>query len=219
MNRVVILGSTAPEIVKLMAARLATRRDEFELVGFLDDDSSRHGAMFMEYPILGDSELLRGELRNTLVINNVAKTTAIRRKVWKKLEEMDAHFYTAIHPCIDTTFATIGDGCILQEGVIVGPQVIIGRQCLVSFGAIIAHESTVGDCCFIAPGVVINGRIKIQQGAFLGAGAVIMPNVTVGEWSIVGAGSVVTDDVPPHSTVFGAPARVIALRHPQGEAE
>ena len=220
MQRIVILGSTAPEIVKLIAARLARHRDELEIVGFLDDDSSRHGTVFMGYPILGDCELVRQErLRNALVINNVAKTTAIRSRIWKKLEDMGAQFYTAVHPSVDTAFATIGTGCILQERVIVGPEVTIGSQCLISFGAIIAHESTLESCCFVAPGVVINGRIKIKQGAFIGAGAVILPNVTVGEWSIVGAGSVVTEDVPPRTTVFGSPARVIAIHSPQGGAE
>jgi acetyltransferase-like isoleucine patch superfamily enzyme len=37
--------------------------------------------------------------------------------------------------------------------------------------------------------------------------ATLLPGITVGEYSLVGAGSVVTVDVPPHTVVYGVPAR------------
>jgi acetyltransferase EpsM len=139
---------------------------------------------------------------------------SLRWKVWCKLQELGARCYTAIHPSVDTAYAQIGEGCIVQDGVILGTGVCIGAQSLVSFRVIVAHESEVGECCFLSPGVCINGRIKIEKGSFIGSGAIILPNVTVGAWSVVGAGSVVTENVPPYSTVFGAPARVIMIRKP-----
>ncbi len=215
MRRLLILGSTGPEIVKLLKAVESRGQADFQILGFLDDDPGRHGASFMGYSVLGGSELLRSEFADALVINNVAKTTALRHKVWKRLEEMDAQFYTAIHPGVDVGYTSIGTGSIVQEGVVMGPNVAVGNQCIVCFGSIVAHDSFVGDCCFLAPGVVINGRVKILDGAFISAGAVVLPNVTIGEWSVVGAGSVVTSDVPPNCTVFGSPARVIADRRPR----
>jgi len=215
MRKLVILGSTGPEIVKLLAALQGRGRTDFQTMGFLDDDPGRHGAIFMGYPVLGGSELLRSEFVDAMVINNVAKTTALRHKVWKRLEGMGAQFFTAIHPGVDVSYTTIGSGSIVQEGVVMGPNVAVGQQCILCFGSIVAHDSSVGDCCFLAPGVVINGRVRVLDGVFISAGAVILPNVTLGEWSIVGAGSVVTDDVPPHCTVFGSPARVIADRRPR----
>ncbi len=58
----------------------------------------------------------------------------------------------------------------------------------------------------------VNGvhlQTRIGAYCFIGAGALIMPGVTVGDHCIVGAGSVVLRDVPPHSLVFGNPARVM----------
>lgn len=215
MKNLVILGSTGPEIVKLIAALECRGQADFRMAGFLDDDSARHGAHFMGYPVLGGSDLLRSEFSESLVINNVAKTTVLRHKVWRRLEGMGARFYTAVHPGVDVRYATIGAGAIVQEGVVMGPDVAVGQQCIICFGSIIAHESSVGDCCFVAPGAIINGRVTVREGAFVGAGSNLLPNITVGEWSIVGAGSVVTGDVPPHCTVFGSPARVIADRRPR----
>jgi len=217
LKKVVILGSTAPEIVKLLDAQIASVKEDLQVLGFLDDDKARHGALFVGKPVLGGSELLRSTYADCWVINNAARTTAIRWKVWQKLQGLGARFYTAIHPTVDTAYAQVGEGCIVQEGVILGPEARIGAHSLIGFGVIVAHESEVGECCFLAPGVCINGRIKIKRGAFIGAGAIILPNVTVGEWSLVGAGSVVTNDVPPYATVFGSPARVIMLREPEEE--
>ncbi len=215
MKKVVILGSTGQEIVKLLDARRASCEKDLKVLGFLDDDKARHGALFVGLPVLGGSELLGTTYADCWVINNVAGTMSIRWKVWRKLQKCGAKYYTAIHPSVDTAYAQVGEGCIVQEGVILGTGARIGAQSLVSFRVIVAHESEVGECCFLSPGVCINGRVKIEKGAFIGSGAIILPNVTVGAWSVVGAGSVVTNDVPPHSTVFGAPARVILVRKPE----
>lgn len=52
--------------------------------------------------------------------------------------------------------------------------------------------------------------ITIKDGSWIGACVTILPGVTVGEGAVVGAGSVVAQDVPPHTTVWGIPARVVA---------
>ncbi|MGO9316336.1 MAG: NeuD/PglB/VioB family sugar acetyltransferase [Terracidiphilus sp.] len=211
MNKVVILGSTGPEIVKLLDARRVMGKNDVHILGFLDDNQARHGTSFMGLPVLGGSDLLCSTYADCWVINNVARTTSIRWKVWRKLQDFGVRTYTAIYPTVDIAYVEIGDGCILQEGVILGAGARIGAQCLISFRVVVAHESEVEECCFLSPGVCINGRVKIEKGAFIGSGAIILPGVTIGAWSVVGAGSVVTNDVPPYSTVFGAPARVIMV--------
>lgn len=51
--------------------------------------------------------------------------------------------------------------------------------------------------------------VHIKRGAWIALNVVILPGVTIGENSIVATNSVVTKDVPPHSIVRGAPARVV----------
>jgi acetyltransferase-like isoleucine patch superfamily enzyme len=52
--------------------------------------------------------------------------------------------------------------------------------------------------------------VVIENDCWLGVNAVILKGVRIGHHSIVGANAVVTRNVPPGSTVVGAPARIIA---------
>ena len=45
----------------------------------------------------------------------------------------------------------------------------------------------------------------------IGAGAKILGNIHIGQGVKIGAGSVVLEDVPPHVTVVGVPARIVGL--------
>jgi serine O-acetyltransferase len=47
---------------------------------------------------------------------------------------------------------------------------------------------------------------------FIGAGAKVIGAVTVGDGARIGANAVVIDDVPPHATAVGVPARMVQRR-------
>jgi sugar O-acyltransferase (sialic acid O-acetyltransferase NeuD family) len=212
LKQIVIVGATAPEIVKLIEA-VNERASSYEIVGFLDDDKVKHGQMFFDHKILGGTDLLTKGLRGCSVVNNVAKTSGIRMKVFQKLRDLGVNnFPSIVHPSVDLRYTEIGEATVIHEGCVLGPGVRVGPNCLVSFRAIVAHESTVAASVIISPGAVVNGRVRIEEGAFLGAGCVILPCNAVGAWSIIGAGSTVIEDVAAHSTVFGMPARAIEMR-------
>jgi sugar O-acyltransferase (sialic acid O-acetyltransferase NeuD family) len=215
-KKVLILGSTAPEVAKTLISIHASGKDNIELLGYLDDDRSRWGIRFFGQHVLGGTELLSCEHSDAWVVNNVASTMCGRRRVWHKLDSLGVNSYTLVHPWIDTAQAEIGRGSVVQDGVILSPGARIGRHCLINMGAIVAHESVVEDVCFLGPGAILNGRVHIKEASFLGAGCIILPNIVVGEGSIVGAGAVVTSDVPPYSIVVGCPARVIKQHIPGG---
>jgi UDP-3-O-[3-hydroxymyristoyl] glucosamine N-acyltransferase len=60
----------------------------------------------------------------------------------------------AVHPS-----AVIGEGSILEHGVVVGANVVIGRDCVVHAGAVLYPRTVLGD------------RVRIQAGAVLGGDA------------------------------------------------
>jgi serine O-acetyltransferase len=77
--------------------------------------------------------------------------------------------------------ATIGDGCLLYKGVVLG-------------GTTLSHGMRHPQ---LGPNVVV------------GSNACILGYIEVGEGARVGSGSVVVRPVPAHATVVGVPARVI----------
>ena len=60
----------------------------------------------------------------------------------------------------------------------------------------------------IEQGITAEG-ITIEDDAWIGAGAIVTDGVRIGRGAVVAAGAVVTADVPGHTIVGGAPARVL----------
>jgi serine O-acetyltransferase len=105
-------------------------------------------------------------------------------------------FAVDIHPA-----ARLGKGIFVDHAT----SIVIGETAVVDDDVSMLHEVTLG-----GTGKDVGDRHpKIHRGVLIGAGAKILGNVTIGEGSKIGAGSVVLDDVPPHTTVAGVPAKAI----------
>src|SRR5438128_11475867 len=106
---IIIVGSTAPDVLKLIQAINRSTPGAFKIVGFLDDNEARHGGMFFGYPVLGPTALLATRYPGCGVINNVARTTRSRQAVVEKIMSFCGNrFPTLIHPSVDTWMTEIG---------------------------------------------------------------------------------------------------------------
>jgi acetyltransferase-like isoleucine patch superfamily enzyme len=56
--------------------------------------------------------------------------------------------------------------------------------------------------------------VVVEAGAYLGCNSFVGPGVRVGRGAFVGEGAIVLDDVPPHTAVYGNPARVVRRLDP-----
>lgn len=105
-------------------------------------------------------------------------------------------FAVDIHPA-----ARLGKGILFDHAT----SIVIGETCVIEDDFSMLHEVTLG-------GTGKSGgdrHPKIRRGVLIGAGAKVLGNVVIGEGAKIGAGSVVLEDVPPHCTVAGVPARPI----------
>ena len=105
-------------------------------------------------------------------------------------------FDVDIHPA-----ARIGKGILIDHGT----------------GVVIGETAVIGDNVSMLHGVTLGGtgkesgdrHPKVGSGVLIGAGAKILGNIKIGDGSKIAAGSIVLNEVPPHSTVAGIPAKVV----------
>lgn len=204
----IIVGASAPDVIKLIEAINRAGTEDIRIEGFLDDDARKHGTSFMNYPVLGSVDLLNSKLRDCYVVNNIAGDMKVRQSIVARLNHFPRiKHLTLVHPSVDIERCSIGQGCIIQEQVVLGGECSIGNHCVLYADCVIGHETTIGDLVFVANKAIVGARGSIRTGAFIGLGSVVIPYVHVGEWATVGAGSIVLRDVAAGSTVFGNPAR------------
>lgn len=105
-------------------------------------------------------------------------------------------FSVDIHPA-----ALIGKGILFDHAT----GIVIGETAVVEDGVSMLHDVTLG-----GTGKEKGDRHpKVRRNVLIGAGTRILGNIEIGEGARIGAGSVVLDDIPPHATAVGVPARVI----------
>ncbi|AXI76676.1 acyltransferase [Peterkaempfera bronchialis] len=140
-------------------------------------------------------------------------------------------------------FCIVGEQVTLSAGFLPGldlgpePIVRIGGGCVIGREShIVGHQSIVlGDDVWTGPGVYItdqgheyrdpglpigkqwprNEPVEIGSGSWIGTGAVILPGARLGRNVVVAAGAVVRGEVPDHSVVAGAPAKVVRRWTPE----
>ena len=107
-------------------------------------------------------------------------------------------FAADIHPA-----AKIGRGILIDHAT----SVVIGETAVVEDYVSMLHEVTLG-----GTGKESGDRHpKVRRGVLISAGAKILGNVEIGQNAKVGAGAVVLEDVAPHTTVVGVPAKAVGV--------
>ena len=114
-------------------------------------------------------------------------------------------FAVDIHPA-----AKIGQGILMDHAT----------------GVVIGETSSIGDNVSILHNVTLGGtgkekgnrHPKIGNGVLISVGAIILGNVEIGDGAKIGACSVVLNNIPPHCTAVGVPARVTGRPNCQNPA-
>lgn len=113
----------------------------------------------------------------------------------------------------------LGDGVVLGRGshVVASQPVVFGREVYCGPYVYVTSDNHSYD----DPDQPIGKQwprtapVEIGGGSWLGAGAVVLPGARLGRNVVVAAGSVVRGEVPDHSVVAGAPARIVRRWDPE----
>ena len=134
----------------------------------------------------------------------------IRLKLHEKLVNQGLIPVSLVHPSafIDES-VSLGEGVQIMAGVIIQPEVKIGKQCIINTKVSIDHECILEDGVEISPGATLCGNVYAELNSWICTGSTILPRKRIGHDAIVGAGSLVTNNISCNTIVYGVPAKII----------
>jgi dolichol-phosphate mannosyltransferase len=212
MNDLILFpfNGNAKEAVNIILD-LNSSEKKWNLLGFIDDNSSIWGKQFLDYPVLGGRERLK-EHQSAKVLAVVGRFAnhLQRKEIIDSLSLQPEQFATIIHPSANIAQDThIGYNCLIMAGVITTANVYIGNHCIILPNTVVSHDVHIEPYCLIGSGVAISGGVRINASSYIGAGSRLIENIQIGEGAATGIGSVVLKSIPPYTIVVGHPAQVL----------
>ncbi len=180
----------------------------FDLLGFLDDDTSLWGTTVQGLPVLGATSQVADYPDAALVACPGSPSNYFSRKQLVERLGLPADRYvTVIHPATALSSSTeIGAGTVILAGVVTTASVRIGNHVAIMPGVVLTHDATVSNFVTFGAGAKLAGRVTVEEGAYIGAGSLVREDCRIGAWSLIGMGSVVLGDVPSRQVWVGSPA-------------
>lgn len=196
------------------AAAVIERSNEWELMGFLDDNPALAGTEISGKPVLGRIAAVQDHPAASLLL--CAGKGQSRRAIAARLRGLGvtADRYAAlIAPDVHVpTSCSIGGGSILLSGTVLTADVTVGTHVVTMPGVVLTHDNQIGDFATLCAQVTLGGNVVVGEAAYLGMGALVREGLTVGVDAVLGMGSTLLKDLPPGETWVGAPAEDIRRR-------
>ena len=209
VNKLIIIGAATPTIIRIIDDINLYGNDQFDIIGFIDNDVEKHGKQYMSYNILGGNDAIKDYDKNEIVlINTIAKNTSLRKETTTYFEGLGYRFTNIVHPSVNLRYVKLGKGVYIQENVILQPNSVISDHVILSCNSTVAHDSFVDKYVFIGPSAYVCGRVNIGEMSYLSVGAKILPELKIGKNCIIAAGAVVTKNVDNNLKIKGIPGRV-----------
>jgi sugar O-acyltransferase (sialic acid O-acetyltransferase NeuD family) len=180
-----------------------------KVLGFIDDDISKHNSKINDVPVLGNMNYLLDKKIITDVAIAIGDNNK-RAKIFNLLKDNDFNIIQVIHPrSIISRNANLGEGVVIMPGAVINTNVLIEDNVIINTNSSVDHDCIIKKHSQVQPGAKITGNVTVEEFATIGSGATILPNLKIGKNSFVGAGAVVTKDVLTNILVVGVPAKKI----------
>lgn len=207
-QKLLIIG--AGSVGKFIAYNIDQFTSQFEIIGFLDDDSSKHQTIIAGYQVLGEVDSLsRFSGKGIAIVWGIA-FPAIKERLFEKYQNYAFEFPNFISKNAWISQAvTFGKGCIIYPGTSINYECHIDDFVVINMNCALGHNCTVGLFSSLAPGVNFAGHTKIGQCVTIGIGVTTIQNVVINDNAIVGGQSMVVNEIAREDIVAGVPARSI----------
>lgn len=181
--------------------------EEWNIIGFVDDNESIQDTEINGYKVIGNIEWL---LNQKLNVVNAIGDPIVKRKVIERLIDSENNYPVLIHPSvIYSKQVSFGEGSIVCAANIITTNIEIGKHVIINLDCTIGHDAILGNYTTVLPSVNVSGFVETEECVSIGTGSAVIQGVKIGENTVIGAGSVVVKDLPANCTAVGAPAKPI----------
>lgn len=208
MKDVVIIGAGgfAREVAWLIE-EINKKNEQWNILGFIDDNSENIGKSLNGYKIIGNTDYLNEMNKNIYAVIAIGNGK-IRKKIVEKLKKRK--FGILIHPNVSISNSiSIGEGSIICSGNILTVNISIGKHVIINLDCTIGHDAVIKNFSTFLPGTNLSGETIVEECSTLGTGSTVIQGIKIGKNVMVGAGAVVIRDIIDDSTAVGNPARTI----------
>jgi sugar O-acyltransferase (sialic acid O-acetyltransferase NeuD family) len=183
--------------------------EQYNLLGFLDDDSNKVGKTFYGYKVLGNVEQVFSFAEPVSVVIGIA-SPKIKKLIHQKLKDKNFHFPAFISKnAWLSNNVTVGEGVIIYPGVCVNYETVIEEFVIMNMNCAIGHNCLISKYSALAPGVNLAGFTKIEECVDVGIGVSTRQSIIIGANAVVGGQSMLVKNVSPDTKVAGVPAHKI----------
>jgi sugar O-acyltransferase (sialic acid O-acetyltransferase NeuD family) len=193
-----------------LALNIEDYTDEFEIVGFFDDDPEKVGSEQFGFPVIGPvDDVLK--LTEVGVAIGIA-FPKVKQRIFNKLSSNSSLLYPSLihNKAWVSREVLVGKGCIIYPGTMINYGSDIRDFACINMNCSLGHHTIVGAFSSLAPGVKTGGHTIIEEEVDMGIGSSTIQDIRIENGSTVGGQSMVTQNVASETTVVGIPSRVIS---------
>ncbi len=205
MNNIVIIGASG---FGREVAWLIENSDNWNVIGFVDDNKDLENKSMNDYPVLGTIDFLLNVNEKTNAVVAIGNPQT-RKKIVERLQSNKNISFPNIvdkDVIIDKT-VTLGFGNIICKGNILTTNIEIGNFNHINLNCTVGHDVQFNDYITVYPGVNISGNVIINDCVEVGTGTKIIQGKKIVKETVIGAGSVVVKDIVVNGTYIGIPAK------------
>lgn len=207
MKKLIIIG--AGSVGKFIAYNIDSFQDSFSVVGFVDDDITKHGVNIAGYPVLGSIDLLKEYSKKEYAVVVGIAFPKVKRKIVDRIKDLDFEYPSFIsNNAWLSKEVTVGMGSILYPGVSINYETTIGDFVVMNMNCAIGHNCIIHSYTSLAPGGNLAGCTILHEAVDFGIGAATKQSTHVFEGAIIGGQAMITQNVVANTVVVGVPGKI-----------